>query len=609
MQIGELARTWRTVRHLRAGQVVQRLCYRVRRARWERRSAAVDASYTARASRLAPLRWDHPGLARVAAHRARLRAEARALAAARDALEGRFDFLGRCESFGARVDWFRPDLDRGTRLWKTLLHEFPYAEDLARAALATGDPAFRTRWLELARDWRRAAPIGCPGFALDAWNARAVATRLVHWAVAGSLLGLRPGDPDADWLGREIGVHGLFLRDNLELDLRGNHLFRDAVGLVFAQELAGGVPDARDWLERQVREQVLPDGCHVERAPLYHAMCLDDLVEVRLLLGRDAPAWLDDAVARMAGWLDAVALGDGEIPLLGDGWLGERPSQALLAAAREQVEPCPPEAPERHGGIVPLRAGDWRAVVRAGPHAPDEQMGHAHADLLSFDASLGAVRVVTDTGTLLYDPGPDRQRVRGTAAHNTLRLDGAEQLEAWGSFRVGRRGRAWASGRGREHGWDWVAGFHDAYRWLPGRPIHHRVVALGSRGILVLDAVLGEGRHRIESHLNRHPSGEERGARIVALGSGSSRHEVALHEHFGETRSMRQQRVEADASLPWFGGWWIEVASEASAAEPRWLPAARGVRVELLGQALEWQPGALPELRIALCSDERGSAN
>lgn len=610
MRGAEALRLWRTLRHLRRGQIAQRLRYGCRRFVWERRSSQVDARYRARAAALPDLRWNHPGLARVADYRLAARSEAAALAAAQNALEGRFRFLGRDLDLGIQVEWFRPDLDTGTRLRKTLLHEFGYAIDLARAATEGNDSRHRERLFELARNWRSQAPIGRRDFAKDAWNARAVATRLTHWAVAGQVLGLRAGDPDADWLGREIGLHGLFLRENLELDLRGNHLFRDAAGLVFAEELCGGVPDALAWLERQVREQVLPDGCHEERAPLYHALCTQDLLEVALLLGESRPDWLTEALARMAGFIEAIALGDGELPLLGDGWLGEVPTPALLRAAREVCDPVPPEAPECHSGLVPLHTGPWRAVLRAGPHAPDEQMGHAHADLLSFDASHAEGRIVTDTGTLLYDPGPDRQRIRGTAAHNTLRIDGEEQIEAWGSFRVGRRGRARVTCRGRTGTWQWVSASHDAYAWLPGRPIHHRLLAVGEPGVLILDAVLGSGRHRIESHMHEHPQSERTGIGIVAIDGDAVAQDAPLHEHFGESRPMRQHRHEAVVELPWFGGWWIGPGAAVAVPALERDGTACRVHVAHAQVGLKWRPDCTDgEEAVSLCSPSGGSAN
>jgi uncharacterized heparinase superfamily protein len=391
---------------------------------------------------------------------------------------------------------------------------------------------------------------------------------LTHWAVAGSLLELdaaAPDDVEARDLGRTIGLHGLFLRDNLELDLRGNHLFRDTTALVFAQTLVGGVPDALSLLEAQVAEQILPDGCHIERAPMYHAICLQDLLEVRLLLGDASPAWLQDAVGRMGGWLDGVLLGDGDLPLLGDGWLGEVDCAHLLEHCRRVAGELPvPDRPELHGGIVTVRAGGVRAVMRAGPHGPDYLLGHAHADLLSFDLSIGDRRVVTDTGTALYDPGPVRQHLRSTTAHNTLQIDGVEQIEAWGSFRVGRRGRARVRALGVSEGWRWIWASADSFAWLRGRPEHHRMLAVSERGALVLDAVTGNGRHEIASRLHLHPDRPDTGTHVQALGAEFARKGVPLHEHFGETREMTRVEVATSSELPWIGGWWIGWGEPAS---------------------------------------------
>jgi len=564
--MAEIGRFLRTVASLAPAQVWHRLRLGARRALWERRSRQVDARYRERAERLPAARFDHPGLARVAEFRTANRSE-KLQRVARDALAGRFSFLNRTIAFGGEVDWFRPDLDQA-RLWKTHLHEFSYAAALAVAHRGSPDAGYRRGLFELVSRWSAAAPIGCPGFALEAWNGRAVATRLIHWAVAGSLLGLDADDAEGLDLGGQIGLHGLFLRDNLELDLRGNHLLRDAVGLVFAHEIVGGVPDALTWLAKQVHEQVLPDGCHIERAPMYHAICLQDLLEVQLLLGADAPRWLGEAVARMAGLLDYLLLGDGDLPLLGDGWLGEIEVEPLLAACRASVGSLPtPADPARHGGIVALERGAVRAVVRAGPHGPDTLLGHAHADLLSFDLSVGTQRIVSDTGTGCYEAGPKRQQLRSTAAHNSLQVDGEEQLEAWASFRVGRRGRARVCGQGSDDIWSWIWASHDAFSWLSGRPVHQRLLAVSERAVLVLDALTGTGRHRVANRLHIHPACPDPGRRVVALGADPRLQRVPYYERFGETREMTRLDVETSAELPWVGGWLIPVGGEFVDAE------------------------------------------
>ena len=560
----------------------------LRRAWCERQGERAHARYVARAARLPAADLAHPGLGRVAALRGRLADPAASRRCADDALAGRFTFLSQTRSFGAEVAWFDPALDGGTRLWKTLLHEFSYALDLAWAARDSGDARYRERCLGLMRSWSAAATIGRRGYARDAWNARAVATRLVDWALAAHVLGLDPAGADAGFVARAVTLHGLFLHENLEWDIRANHLLRDAVGLVFAHELCGAWPEALGLLEAQVAEQVLEDGAHYERAPHYHAIALQDLLEVRTLLGERAPAWLAGAVARLAGYLAYLLPEDGELPLFGDTWQGEPPPRRLLAEAGPAAPP-PPGAPERASGLVALRAGRVHAVIRAGAHGPDFQLGHAHADLLSFEASLGPQRLVTDTGTGVYDAGPVRDRLRSTAAHNTVQLDGAELLECWGSFRTGRRGRAFVRGRGRAGPFEWIHAAHDAWSFLPGRPRHERLLALSPERILVLDLVSGGGRHRVRSALHLHPGSLSLdGVAWTPLGGTATRRPAPLHERFNQTREMTEIAIEVETALPWVGGFVAGLAGPEGDWQVRFEAGVVAAQRAAAGLELRW---------------------
>ncbi|HEY8495351.1 MAG TPA: alginate lyase family protein, partial [Myxococcota bacterium] len=557
MRLRDAGRALRTIAHLRPSQIFHRARLTARRALWVRMGPRIDAAYRARAAS-GRVRWDHPGLRAVATLRAARRDQQEAHRAACEALEGRFTLLGETRDLGLPVAWDRPDLMQAL-LWKTHLHELGWSFDLARAAHDTGKSRFREGFVALVRAYLDAQPIARPGFQRVAWNERVVATRLMHLAAAGALLDLREGTAEGDWLGREIVRHALFLRDNLALDLLANHLFRDCVALAFADAIAGCAPDGLDLLEREVQEQILPDGAHYERSAMYHAVCLADLVDLQALLGAEAPAWLSEAVRRAGGFLESVLLGDDDIPLLGDAWLGEVAPRPLLEQARAVAGPLvAPHAPERASGLVRLTSGPTRAVIRAGPHGPDHQLGHAHADLLSFELSHGARRIVTDTGTGAYAAGPVRQHLRSTAAHNTLQLDGAELLEAWSSFRSGRRGRATCHARGENARFVWLHASHDAWRRLPGAPVHHRLLVVGEQSVLVLDAVLGRGRHRITSRLHLHPEATE-AVRVQALAGVPEIGKAPLHERFGETREMPVLRVDLEAELPWIGGYWLRL--------------------------------------------------
>jgi uncharacterized heparinase superfamily protein len=603
MRVEAAGRVLRTVSHLDPNQVWHRARLTARRALWPRLGARIDARYEARAAS-GRVRWDHPGLLALARARSARRAPESALFTAEDAAVGRFTLLGETLDLGRPVAWDRPDLAHRL-LWKTHLHEQGWSFDLALAARDTGEARLRDTFFALLRDYLASQPIAKPGFQTVAWNERVVATRLVHWAAAGALLDLRDGDRDADWLGRQIVRHALFLRDNLALDLRANHLFRDCVALACAHELSGCVPDGLVLLEREVNEQILPDGGHYEGSAMYHAVCLEDLFDLHLLLGKGAPPWLTDAVRRAGGFLEGVLLGDDDIPLLGDAWRGEVDPRLLLEQVRSSVGTLvAPREPERWSGLARVERGPLRAVIRLGPHGPDHQLGHAHADLLSFELSRGMQRVVVDTGTGAYAAGPVRQRLRSTAAHNTVQIDGQELLEAWSSFRSGRRGRARCHGRGECGPWSWIAGSHDGYAWLPGSPVPHRLLAIGADAVLVLDAVLGSRPCHVASRLHLHPGADAAAVRVFPFGGALHTGVAPYHEHFGRTEEMTELTLEAKTALPWLGGFWlrfgalappaVELAWEDGVARLalqdgehslalRWRPATASVEIGVLG--------------------------
>ena len=70
-----------------------------------------------------------------------------------------------------------------------------------------------------------------------------------------------------------------------------------------------------------------------------------------------------------------------------------------------------------------------------GKLAPDHLPPHAHADTLAVVAWFDGRPVLVDTGAYTYT-GPERDAFRGTAGHNTLELDGVDQCEFWGDFRL-----------------------------------------------------------------------------------------------------------------------------------------------------------------------------
>jgi len=75
-----------------------------------------------------------------------------------------------------------------------------------------------------------------------------------------------------------------------------------------------------------------------------------------------------------------------------------------------------------NGAILPA-AVVLLDVARVGP---DYLPGHAHADSLSFELSVFGRRLLVNGGTSCYGMSAERLRQRGTAAHNTVVVDGLD---------------------------------------------------------------------------------------------------------------------------------------------------------------------------------------
>ena len=189
---------------------------------------------------------------------------------------------------------------------------------------------------------------------------------------------------------------------------------------------------------------------------------------------------------------------DGDIALFNDSWIGEAPPAGQVPASVPSLETS--RLPDT--GYVRIGRGGDAVVLDCGPCGPDDNPGHAHADFLSIEASIGGKRFAVDTGVPTYTAGPDRDASRSARAHNGPRLEGVEPIEFWKSFRVGRRGRAREIGAEALSGIAplWCAGSHDGY--APVGVDTRRFVGLWpGEAMLVCDAWIGPVRHPARTDL------------------------------------------------------------------------------------------------------------
>ncbi|WP_309089055.1 alginate lyase family protein [Phenylobacterium sp.] len=459
-------RLFHTVRYLRPVQIYGRAAHRLRRLRPR---LGPPPAVRAVAGTWALPRWRAPSMLGPA----------------------RFRFLNEEHELAGPGDWDNP---AWPRLWLYNLHYFDDLDALGAEGRRAWHAALIARWIA-----ENPPPSG-PG-----WEPYCLSLRIVNWcrfAWSGGRLEAAAVE--------SLAVQVRALADQLEIHLLGNHLWANAKALVFAGLFFEGA-EADDWLRLglkhlvpQLREQVLPDGGHFELSPMYHAIIAADVLDL-LAADRIAPARLPPPLAaelaaaagRMLAWAETMSHPDGEVSFFNDSAMAIAPRAADLTAqlaALRLTAPPPLDRPVRYlesSGYVRAEAGPAVLFADVANVGPDYLPGHAHADTLSCELSLFGARMLVNTGTSTYDAGPDRLWERGTAAHNSVVVDGADSSEVWSSFRVARRARpievALSAGQA---GVELSAG-HTGYRRLQGRVTHRRRWRLDERSLTVEDSIEG----------------------------------------------------------------------------------------------------------------------
>lgn len=427
--------------------------------------------------------------------------------------EHAFVFLNESRSIAVKAAWNDPAVEK---LWLYNLH---YFDDLN----AVGAVNRRERHIRLIERWIDENP---PGYG-NGWEPYPISLRIVNWikwALGGGALSPRAI--------ASLAIQTRFLCKRLEFHLLGNHLLANAKALIFAGAFFTQ-EEAQEWLNkgaailrRELPEQILADGGHFERSPMYHGIILEDFLDIEnaaKVYGLEA-ILRAEMVAKMRDWLAAMCHPDGEIAFFNDAAFGIAPCLIELNDYAERLKHPAQKALSNgvlrlaESGYVRLQKRDAVLLVDAAPIGPSYLPGHAHADTLSFELSLHGQRVMVNSGTSCYGSGLERQRQRGTAAHNALVVDGQDSSEVWGGFRVARRAHVRSLDIAETVSGARVDASHDGYRRLAGRNLHRRSWLVGDESLLIEDEVTGVfDRAEIRFHLHPEITVLEASDRQVSL--------------------------------------------------------------------------------------------
>jgi hypothetical protein len=476
-------------------------------------------------------------------------------ALADEVLQGRIPLFGSVVDCGPLVAW-RRDPQRGIETPQKYFRFVPYldlasAGDhkliwevnrhqhlvlLAQAFVITGRDEYLDSVIHQLEHWWAENQFQR---GINWTSALEVGFRALSWIWIWHLLGAKMSAAFGQRFLAELYRHGLHLEYNLSIYFSPNtHLLGEAVALHAIGRLFPDFPRAGSWrkLGREIVRHhmascVKSDGSYFEQSTYYHVYALD-MFTFHVVL-EEVPTSYRDGLARMAEFLASTASETGDMPFLGDDDGGRlfspygqraRFGRATLATMSlllgkqffsyswhdvDEValwwlgpECCidvagdAPQSSSRafaNSGIVVMRRGDVHALFDAGPFGPGSG-GHSHSDTLSLVVSRGGDEVLIDSGTYSYMDPEWRDAFRGSAAHNTIRIDCHDQGTTDGPFRWARKPevelREFVSGPDRDRA---VAvcrycGFS-----------HTRTIEFDGTEFTIVDQVEGpEGEHSIE---------------------------------------------------------------------------------------------------------------
>jgi hypothetical protein len=322
--------------------------------------------------------------------------------------------------------------------------------EAAVAAAPEDRASLRDQALGVIFDWTSANP---PGYGVNWTCGMEVAIRGANMAVVAGVFADTLDDATTDRLCAILRAHQLFLARFPEVsDVPGNHYLTDLMGeVVLHAALDGlhGTATARAFAHfAKACEPFEPDGCHLERATVYHRLTLDIVAlpyTLALRAGDASARMLTAVMERAAAFMAQITNDGGMLPVFGDQdsgfvlWFGETAQRAdarlcaapmapqtdlysFLAALSGDDAAFFPAFDRQDGsrsGFATLSGEGFRVTMKTGPIGLKGRAAHDHDDALSVAVSHGAEVVLVDPGCHSYTLDPAiRQEALVSSRHN-----------------------------------------------------------------------------------------------------------------------------------------------------------------------------------------------
>jgi heparan-sulfate lyase len=487
----------------------------------------------------------------------------------RNLLESRVYYEGTVLDLGQRPDW---DSDHDNAFVMRHATRFDFLADLVAAFRHSGDEAYAHSAVALIESWLERNDVRqslMPNRYPVRWAVRIITShRLV--CMMRTLFSLLPAGVVSEELFLRIYAATREVAEVLSSALArlypknhsiivGDHMVQLSV-LCNELSAAESIRDCYwEHLRRALKVQFLPDGVQSELSTSYHLVCYMRLTEATALCEEAGVAVPDDITAwrrriltvaakylfpngqlaafndgSMRGSVDAIGQGKNslrELVLEHGPALGADEALAIASGGELGQAAMPISDALPYAGHYMLRdglaPGSMALAFDAGPLG----ISHAHEDALSLMLVRYGKALLIDIGSGAYDPGvPMRLYSTSTHSHSTICIDGKGQA-AGALPQFWKRSSPW---EGHHFFGENIQFAHGEYSYGYGeggaiRVLHQRAVLFVNQSyILLVDYLLGEGTHLVESHFAVAPLPYEITPRGLRTTSGDGDLDIAL---------------------------------------------------------------------------------
>ncbi len=391
---------------------------------------------------------------------------------------------------------------------------FGWALSLARAYHLLGDEKYVQGFLDLMRSFFRENPVNCG----PQWvSAQEVAIRLIVLVFTAQIFSESAlfTDDERKIIARLVAAHARRIVPSIVYarSQNNNHLITEALGLYTAGRAVPGHPCSKRWIKLGLKwlntafeKQIDDSGVYIQQSVNYQRVVLQAALWAKAIQDRSADGfselagknlaqavrWMLSLTDRESGRLPNLGHNDGAylFPLTNCAFRDYRPT--LQAAARVFLSQTvfPPgcwdemsawladtskNLSDESNEATAFDLGYINPAVLRNPangswgylRVADFQGRPGHADLLHFDLWWQGMNLALDAGTYLYNGDPPwNNSLMAADIHNTVTMDGKDQMTRAGRFLYVDKAHAWLTSRTQapDATPKRLSAVHDAYR-------------------------------------------------------------------------------------------------------------------------------------------------